>query len=386
MTGVTVLGATGSIGHSTLEVIRGLADGYRVVGLSAGSRWRPLADAVAEFRPRLVALADRRAGEEFSRSGALDGAELFCGPDAAAAIAGADDADVVVSAIVGAAGLAPTIAAVRAGKRVALANKEALVMGGTLLLEEARAAGSVLLPVDSEHSAVFQSALAGRPEEVRRIILTASGGPLRTRSADAMASVSVEDALAHPTWSMGPKITVDSATLMNKALEVIEARWLFDVPPEKIEVWIHPQSVVHSMVEFVDGSTVAQIGPPDMRLPIQYAITYPARVPGASRALGIADMRQLTFEEPDLARFPALGLGYRAAREGGTAGAVLSAANEVAVDSFLAGRCAFTDIPRAAAEALDAVPSVARPTLEDIWEADRRARETARDVLGTVRA
>lgn len=269
----------------------------------------------------------------------------------------------------------------RAGKRVALANKESLVMGGTLLLEEAGASGAVLLPVDSEHSAIFQSALAGRKHEIKRIILTASGGPFRNRPAGAFDSITVEEALNHPTWSMGPKITVDSATLMNKALEVIEARWLFDIPAEQIEVWIHPQSIVHSMVEFIDGSTVAQIGPPDMRLPIQYAITYPDRRPGTSRSLGIDDMRQLTFEAPDRNRFPALELGFRAAREGGTSGAVLSAANEVAVEAFLEGRCGFTDIPRIVGAVMDGAAKIDHPTLEDIWTADHSARHAARQIL-----
>jgi 1-deoxy-D-xylulose-5-phosphate reductoisomerase len=382
MTGVAILGVTGSIGRSSLDVIRGLGNGYRVVGMSAGSQWQALVGPVKEFAPRRVGIADPRAADEFARSGALDGAELLSGPDASIRVASADDADVVVSAIVGAAGLEPTLAAVRAGKRVALANKEALVMGGSLLLDEARSSGAVLLPVDSEHSAIFQSALAGNRHEIRRIILTASGGPFRTRPANDFASITVEQALAHPTWSMGPKITVDSATLMNKALEVVEARWLFDVPADRIEVWIHPQSIVHSMVEFVDGSMIAQIGPPDMRLPIQYAITYPERRPGASKPLAVEDMARLTFERPDGARFPALELGYRAARSGGTAGAVLSAANEVAVGAFLDRRCAFAEIPRVVGRVMDEAPAAVRPTLEEIWAADRWARSRARELLG----
>jgi 1-deoxy-D-xylulose-5-phosphate reductoisomerase len=386
VTGIAILGATGSIGRSTLDVVRSLGPDYRVVGMSAGSNWEALGHLAAEFHPRRVALAEVGAAEELARAAELDGATILSGPDAASEVARADDADVVVSAIVGAAGLEPTLAAVRAGKRVALANKEALVMAGRLVLDEAAESGATLLPVDSEHSAVFQAKLAGRNEEVSRVILTASGGPFRTRPAEDFESITAAEALDHPTWSMGPKITVDSATLMNKALEIIEARWLFDVEPDRIEVWIHPQSVVHSMVEFVDGSTVAQLGRPDMRLPIQYALTYPERKSGCSSSLTPEDMSRLTFERPDTSRFPALELGYRAAREGGTAGAALNAANEVAVEAFLDGRCAFTDIPAAVQAAMDArrpgdSVSPRGPGLDDIWEADARARDDARSAL-----
>jgi 1-deoxy-D-xylulose-5-phosphate reductoisomerase len=381
MTGVTVLGVTGSIGQSTLDVVRSLADGYRIVGMSASSKWEAMVEPAREFRPSRVALANDGAAEKLRESGALDGAELFSGPDASTKIADADDADVVVSAIVGAAGLEPTLAAVRAGKRVALANKEALVMGGDLMLRTAAESGAVLLPVDSEHSAIFQSALAGKRHEIKRIILTASGGPFRTFTGD-LSTVTDEQALDHPTWSMGPKITIDSATLMNKALEIIEARWLFDVPADTIEVWIHPQSIIHSMVEFIDGSMVAQIGPPDMRLPIQYAITYPERRAGTSRSLTVEDMASLTFERPDLERVGALELGWRAAREGGTAGAALSAANEVAVDAFLNGRCKFTEITDVARKVMDEHQNCVHPSLSEIWDADRAARALTRRVLG----
>ncbi|MHC4250404.1 MAG: 1-deoxy-D-xylulose-5-phosphate reductoisomerase [Planctomycetota bacterium] len=381
MTGVAILGVTGSIGRSTLDVIRSLGDGYRVVAMSAGSRWEALAEAAAEFRPARVALADEAAARSFRDSGSLDGAVLHAGPDAAAEIAACEDADIVVSAIVGAAGLEPTLAAVRAGKRVALANKEALVMAGGLVLEEARASGATLVPVDSEHSAVFQAKAAGSDREVKRIILTASGGPFRDRGAEEFDAITADEALRHPTWDMGPKITIDSATLMNKALEIIEARWLFDVEPSQIDVWIHPQSVVHSMVEFVDGSVVAQLGLPDMRLPIQYALTYPERVRAERAPLGADDMSRLTFERPDTGRFPALELGWRAAREGGTAGAALNAANEVAAGAFLRGDCAFTDIPRAVETAMDARVPVGEARLKDIWEADAAARAVARREL-----
>jgi len=394
VTRVTVLGATGSVGRSTLDVLRSLGQGYSVSGLSAGSRWRELAQAVREFRPRRIALADSEAAAELSRAVDLDGASLYAGPNAATELVASDDADVVVSAIVGAAGLEPTLAAVRRARRVALANKESLVMAGPLLLREAARAGSTLLPVDSEHSAIFQAALSGRREEIRRVILTASGGPFRTKSAEELASVTAEEALRHPTWRMGPKITIDSATLMNKALEIIEARWLFDLDPARIEVWIHPQSVIHSMVEFVDGSVIAQAARADMRLPIQYALTYPERRPASAHALTIDDMAELRFERPDFERFPALELGYRAAREGGLAGAALNAANEVAAEAFLAGRCAFVDIARTAARVMDEfAPGAARAatsegphraelSLERIWDVDRRSRETARRLLG----
>jgi 1-deoxy-D-xylulose-5-phosphate reductoisomerase len=380
--GVAILGATGSIGRATLDVVRSLGCDFGVTGLAAGSRWEPLVEAVAEFNPRLVALADAEAAERLKTALRSEEVEIISGPDAATRVATDEDADVVVSAIVGAAGLEPTLAATRLGKRVALANKEALVMAGPLMLDEAARSGATLLPVDSEHSAIFQARIAGRPQEVRRIVLTASGGPFRGCSADDLERVTAAEALDHPTWSMGPKITVDSATLVNKALEVIEARWLFDVDPGRIEVWIHPQSVVHSMVEFVDGSIVAQLGATDMRLPIQYALTYPERRPGPLAGFQLEDMASLTFEKPDTARFPGLELGFRAAREGGTAPAVLNAANEVAVGTFLSGGCLFTDIPRTIHEVMDRRDVVDEPTLEDIWLADRQAREEARAALG----
>jgi len=382
MTGVAILGATGSIGRSTLDVIRSLGDGFRVVGMSAGSNWEALAEAAGEFGPKRVALADESAAAKLEASGALNGAHLIAGPGASAEIAAAEDADIVVSAIVGAAGLEPTLAAVRAGKRVALANKESLVMAGALMLEEARASRATFLPVDSEHSAVFQAKAAGSDREIKRIILTASGGPFRDRPREDFEGITAEEALRHPTWDMGPKITVDSATLMNKALEIIEARWLFDVEPSRIDVWIHPQSVVHSMVEFVDGSVVAQLGLPDMRLPIQYALTYPERLPSDRAPLGPGDMSSLTFERPDTERFPALELGWRAAREGGTSGAAMSAANEVAAGAFLEGRCSFADIPRVVKAAMDAREPVEDTRLQDVRKADSAARAVARRELG----
>jgi 1-deoxy-D-xylulose-5-phosphate reductoisomerase len=281
---------------------------------------------------------------------------------------------VVVSAIVGAAGLSGTWAALAAGKTVALANKETLVVAGPLVMRLARERGARLLPVDSEHSAVFQALNGSRAGEVRRIVLTASGGPFRGRSRAELADVTAEDALRHPTWRMGPKITVDSATLMNKALEVIEARWLFDLDPDRIEVIVHPESVIHSFVEFEDGSVLAQLSPPDMRLPIQYALTYPERVAGPARRLDWRELAAFHFEPPDHETFPALQLGYEVARRGGTCGAVLNAANEAAVGRFLAGELRFLDIPRACRAVLAHHDFSARPSLEELWAADRWAR------------
>jgi 1-deoxy-D-xylulose-5-phosphate reductoisomerase len=276
---------------------------------------------------------------------------------------------------VGAAGLEGTWAALEAGKTVALANKETLVVAGPLVMDLARRRGATILPVDSEHSAIFQAMASGRPREVRRVILTSSGGPFRGRSARELAGVTPEEALRHPTWKMGPKISIDSATLMNKALEVIEARWLFGLEPDQIEVVVHPESVVHSMVEFVDGSVVAQLSPPDMKLPIQYAFTYPDRVEGRCPRLDLARPMALHFEPPDRETFPALDLGFEVMRRAGTAGAALNAANEAAVGRFLGGEIGFLDIPRACRAALDHHPFDPRPALDDLWRVDARARQ-----------
>jgi 1-deoxy-D-xylulose-5-phosphate reductoisomerase len=284
------------------------------------------------------------------------------------------ETDIVVSAIVGAAGLTSTWAAVEAGKTVALANKETLVVAGPLVMHLARERGATILPVDSEHSAVFQALGGSKPAAVRRIVLTASGGPFRGKSRADLEDVTAEDALRHPTWRMGPKITVDSATLMNKALEVIEARWLFDLAPEQIEVIVHPESVIHSFVEFADGSVLAQLSPPDMRLPIQYALTYPDRLAGPARRLAWNELATFHFEQPDHETFPALQLGYEVARRGGTCGAVLNAANEAAVGHFLAGELRFLDIPRVCRAVLSHHHFSARPTLEELAAADRWAR------------
>jgi 1-deoxy-D-xylulose-5-phosphate reductoisomerase len=285
------------------------------------------------------------------------------------------DVDMVVTAIVGAAGLAGTWAALEAGKTVAVANKETLVMAGQLVMDLARRRGVAVLPVDSEHSAIFQAMKGGRAQEVERVVLTASGGPFRGRSVAELSRVTVDEALKHPTWRMGPKITVDSATLMNKALEVIEAHWLFDLPPERIDVVIHPESMIHSFVEFADGSVLAQLSPPDMRLPIQYALTYPERVVGPARRVHWRELGTWHFEQPDHETFPALQLGYEVARRGGTSGAVLNAANEAAVGRFLAGQLCFLDIPRVCRAVLDQHHYSARPGLGELIAADRWARQ-----------
>jgi 1-deoxy-D-xylulose-5-phosphate reductoisomerase len=320
-------------------------------------------EAAEELRPAL------RRGDPELRAGRAGLLSLLAEPYA----------DVVLQAISGAAGLESTLEAVRRGRRVALANKESLVVAGPLVTREARRTGAELVPVDSEHSAVFQCLQAGRREDVRRLILTASGGPFRGRTAADLAHVGPAEALDHPTWDMGPRITVDSATLMNKALEVIEARWLFDLPAERIEVVVHPQSVVHSMVEFVDGSVVAQMSPPDMRGPVRYALGWPERLPSAVPAFDVRDYARLTFEAPDRATFPALDLGYEAARRGGTAGAALNGADEVAVERFLAGEIPFPRIAALAAEALASHPFTPVPSVEDLSRADLWARARARE-------
>jgi 1-deoxy-D-xylulose-5-phosphate reductoisomerase len=320
-------------------------------------------------------VVDESAAKAVGAGSLPAGTRLAIGADALDELIQDSAVDRVVSAIAGAAGLRSTWAAVAAGKTVALANKETLVMAGPLVMRLARQTGATILPVDSEHSAIHQALLSGTGAEVARIVLTASGGPFRTRSQESLASVTPAEALRHPTWSMGPKITVDSATMMNKSLELIEARWLFDMPAERLAVMVHPQSIVHSLVEFIDGSVIAQLSPPDMRLPIQYALTHPARTAGPARRLDFAQAMRLDFEPPDLERFPALRLGHEAAARGGTAGAVLNAANEAAVEGFLAGRLRFTDIADVCAKVLDEHPFEAEPMLDEIRRLDAWARQ-----------
>ncbi len=371
---IAILGSTGSIGRNTLEVAAHLGTDCAVCGLAARKSWQALADQIRRWRPDVAALCDEAAAKQLQRC-LNGGTKLLAGEASLVDLVRGCDCDVVVAAVVGAAGLPATLAAVEAGKTVALANKEALVVAGSLIVPRLAETGARILPVDSEHSAVFQSMLSGRREEVKRIYLTASGGPFRTWSAEQMAEATVEDALRHPTWNMGPKVTIDSATLMNKALEIIEAKWLFGLDVDSIEVLIHPESIIHSMVEFCDGSVVAQLGTPDMRTPIQYALTYPERRPGCSDRLDWSAIRRLHFEPPDLERFPALRLGYEAARAGGTAGAVLNAANEEAVQAFREARIPFGRIVSTVEQVFRRHRLLAAPTMEDLLAADRWARQ-----------
>ncbi len=371
---ILILGATGSIGRSALDVVAALPDRFEVVGLAARREWRRLAEQAAQHPHAALALADE---QHFADLRALlpRGARLFVGSDGLVELVRATQADFVLSAIVGAAGLPPTLAAVERGIDVGLANKEALVVAGPLMTALARQRGARLIPVDSEHSAIFQAMQAGRAEEVRKIFLTASGGPFREWSLEQIESATLEAALAHPTWSMGPKITIDSASMMNKALEVIEAHHLFGVPRERIEVLVHPESIVHSMVEFHDGSIMAQLGAPDMRTPIQYALTYPQRCAAPWPTLDWSVARTLRFEPPDVARFPALQLGFEAAALGGSSGAVLNAANEAAVEWFQRGHGKFGDIARVTERVFRRHRCLPQPSLADLLAADAWARE-----------
>ncbi len=372
---VVILGSTGSIGTNCLDVIAALPERLSAVGMSAHRNWAMLIEQAERHRPRWVTITDPDAGPRPDAVRLPRETRLLRDPDAIAMMVRDPDVDIVVTAIVGAAGLTGTWAALEAGKTVAVANKETLVMAGPLVMDLAARRNARVLPVDSEHSAIFQALQAGRSSEVARVVLTASGGPFRGRRQAELADVTADEALQHPTWRMGPKITIDSATLMNKALEVIEARWLFGLEPEQIEVIIHPESMIHSFVEFRDGSVLAQLSPPDMRLPIQYALTYPERVPGPARKLSWSELGAWHFEQPDLDTFPALQLGYDVARRGGTCGAVLNAANEAAVGRFLAGELGFLDIPRVCRAVLENHHYSARPTLAELAVIDRWARQ-----------
>jgi 1-deoxy-D-xylulose-5-phosphate reductoisomerase len=389
---LAILGSTGSIGEQTLSVVAAFPDRFRVTAMAAGRRVEKLAEQIRRFRPDLVAVADAAAAGALRDLLGADAPKIEWGESGLEAVA-VHDADQVVSALVGAVGLRPSLAAIRAGRDLALANKEVMVMAGALVLRELRAHGGRLLPVDSEHSAIFQALAGQRREDLRRIVLTASGGPFRTWSAGRIAAAGIEEALAHPNWSMGPKISVDSATLMNKGLEVIEARWLFDVPAEQIGVVVHPQSVVHSLVEMTDGSWLAQLGVPDMRGPIAVALAWPERLPLLTAEGSLADLPRLDlaaiarfdFEEPDAVRFPCLPLAYAALAADESAPAVLNAANEESVAAFLGGRIPFSAIAATNAAVLDAhVAEAARSALADLDEvlaADAWARTKARERL-----
>lgn len=373
-----MLGATGTIGELTLEVAARHPDRLRVLGLGAGGNGARLAELAARFAPEALALT--HPGERGAEPLAGWRGALLTGPDAQRELARWPGAEIVVNAVVGAAGLAPSLAALESGRRLALANKESLVMAGALLRAASARHGGEILPIDSEHSALFQC-LEGRAGGVRRVVLTASGGPLRGLPPEALERVTPAEALRHPTWRMGPRITVDSATMLNKGFELIEARWLFDLPLERIAVWVHPQAIVHGLVEFEDGALLAQLSRPDMRLPIQYAFTYPERRALPDARCDLARIGRLEFFPPDDDRFPALRLARRALEMGGTGGAVLNGANEVAVETFLAGLAPFPRIWEVTARVLDAHRPVPDPTLPDILEADRWARLRAREML-----
>jgi 1-deoxy-D-xylulose-5-phosphate reductoisomerase len=371
---VAILGSTGSIGCNALRVIEAWSEEFEVVALSAHQQLDALVEQARRFRPAKIIATDAEYASRYDWPKDLP-VEIETGPDALQEIASSDDVDVVLAAIVGSAGMRSTLAAIEAGKRVALANKETLVVAGHLAMETAARTGAEILPVDSEHSAIFQALQGGQRQDLKQIILTASGGPFRTLSAEAMLKVTVDQALAHPTWEMGRKITIDSATMMNKALEIIEARWLFDLSADEIEVVVHPQSIVHSMVEFRDGAVVAQLSPPDMKLPIQYALSYPERSPGPAATMDWAQACTLQFEPPDHERFPALKLGLEVAHRGGTAGVVLNAANEVAVEKFLNRQIAFHQIVAGCRSVLDQHHFESRPSLETLMKLDGWARQ-----------
>jgi 1-deoxy-D-xylulose-5-phosphate reductoisomerase len=380
---ITVLGATGSIGLRTLEIVSSFPGEFSVAGLAArGTTVERLVDLARKYSPQAIALLDAEAVDRLAALLPRPRPELLAGADGLVALTRDVPADIVVSALVGGAGLLPTMAAIRAGRAVALANKETLVMAGRLMTTAARRHDVPLLPVDSEHSAVFQCLRGHNRRDVHRILLTASGGPFRELPKEQFSAITVDDALRHPTWKMGAKITIDSATLMNKGLEVIEARWLFDVAPEQVQIVVHPQSVVHSMVEYIDGSVIAQLGVADMGVPILYALTYPERRPTPAPRLDLARVGQLSFFEPDPARFPCLRLARHALEQGGAAPVVLNAANEIAVAAFLERRIAFTDIPELIEDALADVPAGELESIEACVAIDAETRRRVERAVG----
>ena len=372
---IAILGSTGSIGHSSLSVLEALGPDYRLISASAHGQWEILARQARTHHLPKVALTDSSHLPDLQNALADVDIEILSAPESLVDLATEEDCDIVIAAIVGAAGLPAVLAGTRAGKTLAIANKEPLVMAGCLLMPLAREHQATILPIDSEHSAILQAMHAGKPSEVERVIITCSGGPFLNHSAEEMAGAGLQEALNHPTWDMGPKITIDSATMMNKALEIVEARWLFDLDPDQIEVLIHPESIIHSLVEFCDGSVIAQLSPPDMRLPIQYALTYPDRLPGPAKRLDLHELGRLTFEAPDLERFGALRLGFEVARRGGTSGAVLNGANEAAVDAFRRERIGFNQITELVEQCLRKHDCIAEPSLEQILHADAWARK-----------
>jgi 1-deoxy-D-xylulose-5-phosphate reductoisomerase len=376
-----IFGSTGSIGTNTLDIVADFPDRFQVVGLTAGWNGVTLERQIRKFRPRLVSMVDPEAAANLRKRCRDLEIEILCGVEGAIAVATQPEADLAVSGIVGAAGLVPTLAAIQAGKDIALANKETMVMAGELIRQEANRHGVCILPVDSEHSAVFQALAGHRREDVKRIILTASGGPFLDTPLNQRRQVTPQQAVQHPTWKMGAKISVDSATLMNKGLEVIEARWLFDLTPDKIDIVIHRQSIVHSMVEYIDGSVIAQMGIPDMRCPIAYALNYPERLPLNLKPLNLSAVGSLTFMKPNTKQFPCLRLAYEAIQTGGTMPTALNAANEEAVSAFLKEQIGFMEIPYIIEKTINRHDPQKISTLEDVIVADTQAREKARELL-----
>ena len=381
MKNVVILGSTGSIGKSTLDVIKNLKHKYKVIALSANSQWELLSEQVSEFKPESISLADESCVDSLRNSLPDNSIQILTGENSVREMVSGENVDIVLSAIVGGAGLPAAIEVIKNRKTLALANKEALVMAGGLIMALAKENGVSIIPVDSEHSAVLQALRAGRRDEVKKIIITASGGPFRNHPIEKLSEVTKEEALSHPTWSMGNKITIDSATMMNKALEVIEAKWLFDLDASQIEVVIHPESIIHSLVEFCDGSVIAQMGLPDMKVPIQFALTYPDRENGNVKSLDLAKLGTLNFQKPDMDKFPALRLGYEVVEKGGTMGATFNAANEVAVQEFLDNKIKFTDIAKAVEHVMNEHNFIKDPTLKDIMDADEYARKETKICL-----
>jgi 1-deoxy-D-xylulose-5-phosphate reductoisomerase len=379
---ITVLGSTGSIGIQTLEVARRLK--LSVTGLCAHSNIELLYEQAMEFKPYMVGVYDKSFKVMLEQKLSGTGISVVSGVEGMCDVASIDDADTVVAAVVGIAGLRPVLEAIRAGKRIALANKETLVTAGQIVMAEANKNGSLILPVDSEHSAIFQCLMGNERTFVSKVILTASGGPFRGKSFDELREVTVKEALKHPNWKMGRKITIDSATLMNKGLEVIEAKWLFGLEPSQIDVVVHPQSIIHSMVEYSDGSVIAQLGPSDMKLPIQYALTYPDRGERAVAPFNFKKLKELTFEEPDYEAFPCLGLAYDALSKGGTMPAAMNAANEEAVGMFLEGKIGFTDIPDIIKNIMEKHNVNIFPSIDDIIETDEWSRQEAVKLAGLL--
>jgi 1-deoxy-D-xylulose-5-phosphate reductoisomerase len=382
---ITVLGSTGSIGVNTLKVIEANPDLYEVAALGAGRNAELLASQILRFNPKVVCVLDTNAAEALTRLLKVDSTpEILVGAEGYRSISSLDDVDTVVSAMSGAAGLLPTFEAVNAGKTVALANKETMVMAGALVVARAKQSGARLLPIDSEHSAIFQCMQGHNRENLRRVIITASGGPFRKADSRAMASVTPAQALRHPNWSMGPKITIDSATLMNKGLEVIEAKWLFDLEPRQIDVIVHPESIIHSMVEYQDGSIIAQLGIPDMRIAISYSLSFPEHTSNDLPPLSLEKVGSLTFEPPDMVRFPCLRLALESLEAGGTAPVVLNAANETGVAAFLEERIEFLDIGVIIAETLERSRVCRVEDLDTVLASDADARRTAEEVMKEI--